>query len=151
MQRALYFFLSIILFFAYSPAHAGIYKWIDDDGKVHFSDQAPAQQTAQEIDIDVAPAEIDPELEHYRQRNRALLNVWDTERNKRQQQQVEKRQRLATQRQRCAKVQRKYAASRRAGYLYAPRKDGERDIYSDDQRAKYEQQLSDYLRKRCRK
>lgn len=151
MQRALYFFLSIILVSGHSATQAGIYKWKDADGKVHFSDQAPAQHKAQKIDIDASPAEVDPELEQYRQRNRALLKVWDTERNQKQQQQAEKRQQLAQRRQRCAKVQREYAASRRAGYLFVPRKDGDRDIYSDDQRAKYEQRLSAYLRKKCAK
>ena len=132
-------------------SQAGIYKWVDANGKVHFSDKAPAQQKAQELDIDVGPVEVNPELEQYRQRNRALIKVWDKERDQQQTQQAEKRQQLAKQRQRCAKMQREYDASRQAGFLYVPRKDGERDIYSDEQRAKYEQQLAGYLRKRCRK
>ena len=151
MQRAILFILSIIVIGGHSATQAGIYKWTDANGKVHFSDQAPARQQAQEIDIDVRPAEIDPELEQYRQRNRALLKVWDTERDQQQQQHAEEGRQLAQRRQRCAKVQRAYAASRRAGYLYVARKDGERDIYSDKQRTEYEQQLSDYLRKRCPK
>ena len=151
MQRVILVILSVILLIGHSAAWAEIYKWVDANGKVHFSDQAPAQQKAQKIDVDVSSAEINPELEQYRQRNRALLKVWDTERSQKQQRRTKKRQQLAQRRQHCDKVQREYDASRRAGYLYVPRKNGERDIYSDAQREKYEQRLSGQLRKNCAK
>ena len=151
MQRVILVILSVILLIGHSAAWAEIYKWVDANGKVHFSDQAPAQQKAQKIDVDVSSAEVNPELEQYRQRNRALLKVWDTERSQKQQRQTKKRQQLAQIRQRCDKVQRRYDASRRAGYLYVSRKNGERDIYSDAQREKYEQRLKNLLRKNCAK
>ncbi len=151
MQRLIVALLTVFLLVGAVATRAGIYKWVDASGKVHYSDKAPAQEKVQELDIEVGPAETDPELEQYRQRNRALLKVWEQERDQRQAQQAEKRQRLVQQRQRCAKVQRDYAASRRAGYLYIPQKNGERQIYTDEQRAQYEQQLADYLRKRCKK
>ncbi len=151
MQRVTLSLLTLFLLVGHNVTQAGIYKWVDANGKVHYSDKAPARQKAQELDVDVGPVEANPELEQYRQRNRALLKVWDEERSQRQSQQTEKRQQLAQKRQRCAKLQREYDASRRAGYLYVPRKDGERDIYSDDQRAEYEQQLASYLRRRCKR
>lgn len=151
MQRVILSLLTMFLLICHSVTQAGIYKWVDANGKVHYSDKVPAQEKAQELDVDVGPVEANPELEQYRQRNRALIKVWDEERNQRQSQQAEQRKQLAQQRQRCAKLQREYDSSRRAGYLYVPRKDGERDIYSDEQRAKYEQQLADFLRKRCKK
>lgn len=151
MQHIIFTLLTIVLVIGHSSAQAEIYKWVDASGKVHFSDKAPVQQKPQKIDIDVGPVEVDPELEQYRQRNRALLKVWDTERDQKQKRQTEKRQQMAQRRQRCARMQREYDASRRAGYLYVPRKDGERKIYSDAQRAKYEQRLGDYLRNSCNK
>lgn len=33
--------------------NAEIYKWIDEDGKVHFSDSIPADQTPEEMDLKV--------------------------------------------------------------------------------------------------
>lgn len=32
---------------------AQVYKWVDEDGKVHFSDKKPATQSAEELDIKV--------------------------------------------------------------------------------------------------
>lgn len=151
MQPAIFTLLSIVLLIGHSSTQAEIYKWVDASGKVHFSDKAPLQQKPQKIDIDVGPVEVDPELEQYRQRNRALLKVWDTERDQKQKRYTEKRQQLAQRRQRCARMQREYDASRRAGYLYVPSRDGERKIYSDAQRTKYEQRLDDYLRNSCGK
>ncbi|MGI9288201.1 MAG: DUF4124 domain-containing protein [Pseudomonadales bacterium] len=151
MQRVTISLLTIFLLIGHSATKAGIYKWVDANGKVHYSDKVPSQEKAQELDIDLGPVEANPELEQYRQRNRALIKVWDEERNQLQSQQAEQRKQVAQQRQRCAKLQREYDSSRRAGFLYVPRKDGERDIYSDEQRAEYEQQLASYLRKRCKR
>lgn len=151
MQRLAITLLTLLLLVGAVATRAGIYKWVDANGKVHYSDKAPAQQQAQEVDIDIGPVPTDPELEQYRQRNRALLKVWNHERDQRQSQRAERRQELAQQRQRCAKIRREYDESRRAGYLYVPQKDGERQIYTDEQRAEYEQQLAGYLRKHCKK
>ena len=36
-------------------AHAEVYKWIDEDGNVHFSDTPPPKQETEEVRIDSAP------------------------------------------------------------------------------------------------
>jgi hypothetical protein len=40
----------VFLFFIISPAAAQIYKWVDKDGRVHFSDR-PIDTTAQKLDL----------------------------------------------------------------------------------------------------
>lgn len=141
--------LILLLLLGHGLAQAGVYKWVDANGKTHFSDKAPAQENAERIEVDTRPSTTDPELEQYRQRNRALIKVWDEERSRRQKRSAEIKQQLAQQRQKCDRMRRAYRDSRRAGYLYVPRKNGEREIYSDAQRAEYERQMADYLRKRC--
>ncbi|MCK0154388.1 glutaredoxin family protein [Alcanivorax sp. S6407] len=32
---------------------SGIYRWVDDQGKVHFSDQAPQDQAAESLDLQI--------------------------------------------------------------------------------------------------
>lgn len=41
------------------PAYAGLYKWTDEQGKVHYSDVPPPKQSAQSVDV-VKPGGITP-------------------------------------------------------------------------------------------
>jgi len=41
------------------PASAGLYKWTDEQGKVHYSDVPPPRQTPQQVDI-VKPGGVAP-------------------------------------------------------------------------------------------
>ncbi len=47
---------------AVSAAHAGLYKWIDDDGVTHYSDQAPAKKAATLVEERVSIYQPDPAL-----------------------------------------------------------------------------------------
>jgi len=35
------------------PSNAGIYKWVDSDGNVHFSDKPPAEAQASEVKVKI--------------------------------------------------------------------------------------------------
>lgn len=59
-------FLTAALFLS-SPCAAEIYKWVDAEGRVHFSDRKPENQAATEIEVEIntyqsvsyGPSEID--------------------------------------------------------------------------------------------
>ena len=38
-----------------TAAHAEVYKWVDEDGTVHFTDTPPPQQQTEEVKIDSSP------------------------------------------------------------------------------------------------
>lgn len=42
---------SLLVFLAAGPAHAATYKWVDEDGKVHYSDSPPPGVEAQAVDL----------------------------------------------------------------------------------------------------
>ncbi|GMR20415.1 MAG: glutaredoxin domain-containing protein [Gammaproteobacteria bacterium] len=46
--------------FTTAYALAGVYKWVDEDGRVHFSDKAPTDIKAKTLDIQIysGPAEV---------------------------------------------------------------------------------------------
>lgn len=63
------------------PVWADIYKWVDEKGKVHFSDQA--QQGAEQIHTDAEPAthsDSGPSTREINQRIKAVNNQLGTER-----------------------------------------------------------------------
>ena len=41
------------------PVQAEVYKWVNDNGKVHFGDRAPAEKTAEAIDSQLKKVNID--------------------------------------------------------------------------------------------
>ena len=58
--------LAVLVFFvamhpgAPREVQAAIYKWVDENGKVHYSDKAPADD-APEMDIESAPSTTGPD------------------------------------------------------------------------------------------
>jgi glutaredoxin len=45
--------VSILILLFNTPAIAEIYRWVDDNGKVNFSDQLPADVTATQLEIHI--------------------------------------------------------------------------------------------------
>jgi hypothetical protein len=54
---------------AIATAHADIYKWVDDQGKVHYSDAPPRGAASQKIEIPTAP----PQGENAQEQLKAFL------------------------------------------------------------------------------
>ena len=54
MLRKIFFILSLITV-SLGTATAAVYKWVDDKGNVHYSEQKPTQSSAEKVRIDKAP------------------------------------------------------------------------------------------------
>lgn len=129
--------------------HGGeIYRWVDDDGKVHFSDKAPPDQQADEISENTRPVNID-ESQHEREKLRRVFAPETPEEQQLKQQQtaVEQRQRQQQQQQ-CSEARRllKMISEER---FYAIDADGkERDVSKEEARQK-KAELQDFIAKHC--
>lgn len=44
---------------ACSVSHADVYKWVDENGKTRFSDKAPAEKTAENIEKELKKTNVD--------------------------------------------------------------------------------------------
>ena len=42
---------AVILMFSFGLAESQVYKWVDADGNVHYSDKPPESQPSTEVDI----------------------------------------------------------------------------------------------------
>jgi hypothetical protein len=63
---------------ASAPGYAEIYKWVDEDGVVHYGDRRP-DQAAETVDIQAAPPEDSAQAtDRNRQVNEALRIVTDS-------------------------------------------------------------------------
>jgi len=71
------FFLAIflVLFFSFS-ASAGIYKWVDDKGKMHFSDTPPINNSTEQVEVTIktyTAVEVTPLVERLGREDKVVI------------------------------------------------------------------------------
>lgn len=133
-----------------SPASAEIRKWVDEDGQVHYED-APkgaggARQSATEEDSGQG---LTPERERL-QKQKRLLEAMESERSARRQEKekADKERREAAAR--CEAARHELSRRRNAGYLYRKGKDGEREVFTDEEHAGSIAEAEAAVKKSCK-
>ena len=127
---------------------ADIYRWVDEQGNVHYGDR-PAHDTdaeALELEERSVNTDIGEDRQEYRDRLlEAMQEDREAIRDERQRQAAEKRERAA----RCASLKERYRRIRGASGIYRTDKDGQRNYMSADKRAQYEQRHRELMRRYC--
>lgn len=134
---------------AWPAACAGdIYRWVDEHGRVHYGDRAPAND-AERIEIQSAPAD-DPELDRRRQRGALLLDVLEEDRVLRADERRAAREAGKDRRVRCDDARMRLQRAQRASYIYEPTDDPDNPrILGDTDRADLERRLESDVRRYC--
>lgn len=125
---------------------AEVYKWVDDDGRVHYSDRPGAQ--ARQLNIDIGPAVGDAGIDRKEKRQR-YLDAVAKERADKEQKEQEEKQRKAEQQRRCLFAKDRLYRLRRAGYLYDLDQSGERVVLTDSERETAIQDFEKNIQRYC--
>ncbi len=104
---------------------AGVYRWVDEQGKVHYGDRPPSEAKSTPLEIEAAPTPS-PENKRRRAKIQRLLNA--TEPGPARAQAEAEQARKARN---CETARRKVAFYERANSLFRLGPDGER-LYSSD-------------------
>jgi len=140
--------IALLLFFS-SLANAGIYKWTDENGKVHYGDKPTAG--GEELNIQVkqstAPIKSDETRAERRQRISDSMTDDRLERNKKKDEAKKKRAQLNRQ---CVQAKDRLKRYKQANRLYNLDKDGNRRILSDKSRDKSIANLQKEIRRKCK-
>ncbi|TDX96882.1 DUF4124 domain-containing protein [Thiohalophilus thiocyanatoxydans] len=133
-----------------APAGAEIFKWTDDQGRVHYGDRPP-DEDARSVDVDPgtstgSPAPSDAER---REKTRRLLRAYDEERRIKQQQVQQHQAREAERKQRCVRARDRLKQYRHAGALYDLDEQGNRQFLEHDQRRQAEARAAQDVDKWC--
>ena len=150
-RRDKYSLVPLFLFFiATFQLHAGVYKWVDEKGRVHFSDR-PVTDQSTEINIkqqetgQPSAGQDDRKLKMER-----MLDVYEEERAEKkeakQKQQAERKKR----KQNCARAKDRYNSHVRARGIYNLNKDGDRQYMSDAERARHMKRLKSDIARWCK-
>ncbi|MAR92027.1 MAG: hypothetical protein CML06_14265 [Pseudomonadales bacterium] len=133
-------------------AVAGVYRWVDESGQVHFSDQAPPQVRAERLDIPPAePATGAPEesAAERLQRQKRLVNMLEEERLAREQAKAEQLARAREQALHCERFRNRLSYLERYNRFYDENEDGTRDYLTDEEADAFRARLKQQYRDEC--
>ena len=134
--------------------HAEVYKWVDEDGTVHYGDK-PAEGSeeikVQEYKTQDAPADFNNGEELSREEKRQRISdALEEDRLAKKEEREKKRKEREKRRKECNYLRDKQRGFASAGYLYKLDRDGNRIHMSNTQREQAENNLNKRIQKACR-
>jgi hypothetical protein len=104
----------------------GIYKSVDADGNVHYSDRST--KSAEKLKVEALPDKPDQKMAQHRDKRDRLLAVMEEERTERKMTRAEAKKDRAEREANCKKSQADLEQYKTAGYLYRLDENGEREV-----------------------
>lgn len=134
------------------PAHAEIYKWTDENGRLHFGDK-PTGKKAEMLEAPAAPAAAtpsasSPDAAAARERQRRLLEVMQAERDARERAQRKEQAEKAEKDRQCRRVA-KTLKNSEGRVLYQTNDAGEDRNLTPEQTQQYLDGLRAALQEHC--
>jgi hypothetical protein len=137
------------------PALAQLYKWVDANGQVHYSDKPPPASAKPEKTLNIrnVPSAPAPPSEGGTVTAKSAAER-DLEFRKRKVEQEEEQKKAAaeaeTERQNCARAQEKLRLYQEAGRVYRIDEQGERQYLSDEGREQGLAEAREEVDKHCK-
>ena len=130
-----------------SASAAEIYKWVDENGDVHYADN-PQDPDSEKLLLRPAPPADAGAIEHRRQRDK-LLDIFAEERAEKKK--VAAAERVAAQKRKrnCERAEKRQSQYDNVGYIYDVDESGNRRILSDEEHVKVRQQARDAVAHWC--
>ncbi len=139
----------LMLILASSIATAEVYKWVDDQGAVHYGDRPPATAIdSRSMTLPPAPTR-DPDHDQRTLKQQRLLEAFDAERAEREQAAAESAAAKREREYRCEKASRDLARFERANIVYTTNDSGARVYMSDEERQKATVEARLWIGKHC--
>ena len=144
----------LFLFILIAPlaANAGVYKWVDDNGKVHYGDQPQASQPSVEMNIDdtttVDASAGEDQMSRAEKRER-LLQAMEEDRIEKEEQREKQSALKQRNRQKCNRYRDRMRHYQRASGIYRLDRDGNRVFMSESERASATRKLQANIKKYC--
>jgi hypothetical protein len=153
------FLSALLLLVLAAPATAELYKWTDSNGRVHFSDTAPAQK--QKAEVLKAPVAIPPgapsspaatapgtDDADRRMRERRLTEAWRQEAEQKERDAAEAAAKQAERAAKCADLRNSLQAAE-GRPVYITNANGEKEFLDEATRRQYTDKASRYLQDHC--
>jgi len=151
IRKFLTMVLLSLLVVAHGSASAQVYRWVDENGRVHYSDK-PVGDKATTVDIKTGPtpAPVNRKGLDRKARTEKYLRARKHERDEIDRQQKEKKRLKAERKRKCAAAKKEYKRQVTALALYYKNKDGTRTYLEDEERQKAEAAAKADIKKWCK-
>ena len=132
-------------------AYAEVYRWVDANGKVHFSDTAPSQGKVETIVLPASEPKtsVDVSDEERRQRQAHLVKVLEEERLKKEKQRQEKIAEKEKRIQYCKSFENRLKHMESVSVFYNENDDGSIQYLSDEEGDRYRREVKLQFEKEC--
>lgn len=142
------------LLLAAVTAEAQVYKWVDENGKVHFGDQPPRKKpdAAEKVELKVAPKTGNAPAASQADRGlkqRELLKTMEQERKQRESQRTKAKEEKKRKAALCKKLKAKRDEMVRANAIYTTNENGERVYMDEEQGAAFRKELVARYKREC--
>ncbi len=141
--------IGLLLLAGATPAE--VYRWTDDQGRVHYGERPPGPE-ARRIELPpstTSPVETDREMARRRALQKRLLDSYAYERDRKAAEAVRDAEAQRTKAERCQSLRRRWRRLSYAGPIYFPGPNGQRDYLSEERRATEKQRLRPAYKAAC--
>lgn len=148
MKRTIISTLILPLVFVPLIATAEVYKWVDEHGHTHYGEKPPVAD-AQKIQI--REVTIDETIEIHNQQREKLLQIYEEERNLKQEEKVKAEKLKAEKEQHCQNLENELKNYQQGGYVYYDLDEkGERKYLSETELSAHIKKLQTDYDKYCK-
>ena len=128
----------------------GIYKWVDEQGQVHFGERPPEGAQASEVAVKPLPPS-DPVVQGDRKENtQRVLRAFEEERMQKEEQAAKDAQETAKRKRACTVARDRQRRYQEAGGIYHLEANGERRILNDAEHSATLKRADDEVKKYCK-
>jgi hypothetical protein len=120
---------ALLMLLAMPAAAEGVYRWVDEQGRVHFGDR-PAGADSRPVELP-GGATVDADAAARRERQRQLLEAFEQDRREHRERSEQARQEQAARAARCARARDQARVLEVAGRVYEMDAAGNRTYLSD--------------------
>jgi|HubBroStandDraft_5_1064220.scaffolds.fasta_scaffold185285_3 hypothetical protein len=126
-----------------------VYRWMDKDGHVHYSQTPPAGTNVNAQTVNITPPAPDPTTLQNEQNLAKQLQDQNKQSQDSQQKAQADAQQKAQQQQECDALRQRLQVLQQSGRVATVDAQGNKTYISDDTRAKQEQDMQDMIAKQC--
>lgn len=129
--------------------HAEIYKWTDENGRVHYGER-PNNPNTEKIEIKSTAPKPDAEVDSDRkEKQRKLLEAFEEERAEKKQKKAETDKQKREMKKKCAELKDYYKSIKEANILYDLDEQGNRRFLEEEEHKKQIADVEDAMKKHC--
>lgn len=142
--------LITILFLSPMIGHTEIYRWVDENGMVHFDDR-PGSGNKEKIEIKTTDTSSSPdtELQDRVEQEKKLLEIYEEERQEKKLKKAEKQEEKKKLKKKCAEAKDYKRTLDESSGLYFLDEKGERVHVSAEEKDAEVRELKKFIKKNC--